>query len=129
VSGVCRVSSVSALEAMARRKVLSARQMAAGRRLSASYNLGIVGLHQSTGCAAQMPPHYMDAKVSAATDYERAREAVGGRIWPVLWAVVCGDQTIHEISGERGLNPTAAMTTLKIALDMLADHYGLTEGP
>lgn len=122
-----RVQSLTALDAMMRRKVLSARQAAAGRRLASSYALGIVGLRHSTGAGSHMPPAYMDARVAAAKDYESARDALGGRLWPVLWSVVCGDEVVSEVAKRRKSNPTAIMAVVKLALDTLADFYQLPE--
>jgi hypothetical protein len=128
LTGSERVRGYSALEHMARRGVLTVRQYEAGQRLASSYSLGVVGLRGQDTATARTPPVFMEARIGAAQDYETARDILGGRLWPVVWAVACGDQTVQEVAAERHQNATATMTLLRLALDLLGDHYSLPDG-
>lgn len=127
MTAMIRVRVGSALDLLERRHALTLRQYRAGARLEASYRLGIVGLH-GPGDGGVTLDGFSTARLAAARDYAAARDALGGRLWPVVWAVVCGDQSVQAVSIERQINPTACMTLLKLALDLLADHFRLPEG-
>lgn len=122
-----RVRAGSSLELLGKRRSLTLRQFKAGARLEASYRLGVMGLH-GCGDGGLSVGGFSDARLAAAQDYAQARDALGGRLWPVVWGVVCGDQSVQEVAFERQINPTACMALLKLALDLLADHYRLPEG-
>ena len=123
-----RVRAAHALDALERRAVLTPRQIAAGRRLLASYSLGVVGLRLGDmPHATRVPAQFMEAKIAAERDYDAARDLLGGRIWPVVWAVACADQSVQELARARGQNPTATATLLRLGLDLLADHFRLPE--
>jgi hypothetical protein len=119
-----RVSGMTAIEHMGRRRVLNSRQVLAGRRLAGAYSFGVVGAHSGSGDGRMS---YAEARAQAARDYERARDALGPRLWPTVWAIVCGDMSIQAWAVERRINATAAITTLRLGLDVLADHYVLPE--
>lgn len=122
-----RVRAGSSLELLGKRRSLTLRQFRAGLRLEASYRLGVLGLHGGGG-GGPSPGGFADARQAAAQDYAQARDAIGGRLWPVVWGVVCDDRSVQEVSFERHINPTACMALLKLALDLLADHYRIPEG-
>lgn len=124
-----RVRASSSLELLGRRRNLSSRQVQAGKRLARCYALAVVGQRHPGDGGGCLPTGYQDARVAAAQDYSQARDMLGGRLWPVAWAVACGDQAVQEVALARSMNPVACMTLLKLALDLLADRYGLPEGP
>lgn len=123
-----RVVARCSLEGLYRRRTLTPRQAAAGRRLAGTYRLGVVGLRHPGDGPCSVPSGWLDARIAAVEDYGRAREAVGPRLWPVVWAVACGDQPVRAVAEDRDINPTAAVTLLQVALDLLADLYGIPEG-
>jgi hypothetical protein len=127
VSQPQRVRATHALDAMERRGILTSRQIAAGRRLLASYSLGVMGLRQEVPHASRIPAQWIEAKIAAERDYDDARDLLGGRLWPVVWAVTCNDQSVQELARERLQNPTATATLLRLGLDLLADHFRLPE--
>ena len=57
--------------------------------------------------------------MSAATD------ATGPGLSDVLWRVVCADERLPEAERALGWPARAGRVVLGIALDRLADHYGL----
>lgn len=119
-----RVSGMTAIEQMGRRRVLSPRQAAAGRRLAGCYALGVAGAQLGSGGGVLS---YAEARAEAKRDYERARNALGPRLWPTLWAIACEDRSVQQYAVEHRINATVAVTTLRIALDLLANHYGLPD--
>jgi hypothetical protein len=61
-----------------------------------------------------------------AEEYRRCRDACGGRLWPVVWAVCVEDMTCQRWANERGhgMHPNSALALLRVALDMVADELG-----
>lgn len=116
----------SAIDALERRGSLTRRQASAAKRLSSCYALGIEGV-RSADPGPRGQSSYIEAAVAASQDYHRVRETLGPRLWPVTWAVCCGDLTVQEVASERQQNPTATVTLLRLALDLAADHYMLPE--
>jgi hypothetical protein len=127
ISHGARVQSVT--ERLRNRGHLTERQFQAAERLHRSYCLGILQARDSDsgGCSAWSPSGYSDAVLNAATDYRKAREAIGLRLWPLVWSVVIDDWTIERWRNERGngTTPQAAAALFRHALDTLGDHYGL----
>jgi hypothetical protein len=115
------------LDAMDRRKILTPRQVRAGKRFFASYSLGVMGLRQDHGHGRRVPVQFMEAKIAAEDDYNKAVDLLGSRLWPTVWAVICGDHSVQEHAALKGQNPVATMTMLRLGLDLLADHYGLED--
>lgn len=119
------MSRRSAIEVLERRGHLRPRQAIAAKRLSNTYALGVIGVKRE-GAGGGLT--LTEASVSAKRDYERARDALGPRLWPIVWRVVCGDLSVAELALETRQHPSAAMALLKLALETLADHYMLREG-
>lgn len=119
------MSRRSAIEVLERRGHLRPRQSIAAKRLSNTYALGVVGVKRE-GAGGGLT--LTEASVSAKRDYDRARDVLGPRLWPIVWAVACNDLTVQELALEQRLHPTAAMALLKLGLEELADHYMLKEG-
>jgi hypothetical protein len=115
---------------------LSERQWRAGDRLRADYFLA--GLQPrvvqsySLGSSSGDTGWQMPASERQAASRERLRKAlcaVGPRLTAVLLGVVCQETPAGGIGsalGRSGRNAeVAGMTMLALALDLLADHYGL----
>lgn len=113
----------------------------AGDRLRTDwYNSGLeprtVANLQGSGGGSDDPRSCVPASERAAMARQRFRDAlrsVGIRLSPVLVAVVCSEKTVSDwahSAGHRGKTECqiVGMTTLKLALGSLADHYGLTQG-
>lgn len=119
------------LERMARRGLISRRQMLAGERIYRAWALGIVGARDrdAGGCTVHDPGGYADRQLDAATEYRRIRDAVGLRLWPIVWHVACDDWSVDRFASEigNGMDRKQWMGCLKIALDQAADHLGLPE--
>lgn len=119
---------ISALECLARRGTLSGRQAAAGLQLYEDWAIGVCGARNSEqGGNGNDPGGYADRQLDAATRYRKAREAVGGRMWPVLFHVSCLEWTVERFANEcgAGMDRKQWSGILKVSLDTLADFYGL----
>ncbi|MEC4591625.1 hypothetical protein VPG91_11555 [Nitrospirillum amazonense] len=57
--------------------------------------------------------------------YRAAVQGVGIRLSPILMHVVLLDLSAAEWGRERRIHPNAVMPILNLALDTLADHYGM----
>jgi hypothetical protein len=116
-------------EVLRRRGTLSERQSRAGARVYEAWAFGICGARDAdaSGGGTSDPGGYRDRQIDAATEYRKAREAVGGRMWPVLFAVVCEEWSIERFANERGRGTDKRGWTaiLKLSLDTLADHWGM----
>lgn len=113
----------------------------AGDRLRTDWYLSgleprMVANLQGSGGGTGDPRSFVPASERAAEARDRFRDAiraVGIRLCPVLIEVVCCERSAHDwahSAGHRGKVQCQyiGMTTLRIALDTLADHYGLTQG-
>lgn len=117
-----------AIERYLKRGQVTGRQARAAETLYRAWAVGIQGARlPAPGCASYSPGGWRDAQVQAARVYENARNHVGKRLWPLLFAVCCEDWTADRFANERGRNSTGTMEALRYALDMLADSLGLAE--
>jgi hypothetical protein len=115
-----------AIERYLRRGQLTVRQAEAARRLYALWALGIEGVRQTTrGCSAYSPAGYTDEQIDSATAYRRARDLLGARLWPLVFAVVVEDFTVERFANERGRNSQSTLEVLRYALDTLGDGFGM----
>jgi hypothetical protein len=115
------------VEVLARRGALSARQARAGSRIYAAWALGICGAHDAEAGGGGTADHagYRDAQLDAATEYRRIRDAVGGRLWSLVFSVCCEDWTPSRWANERGrMHKLGAVELLRVGLDMAADAIG-----
>lgn len=119
-----RVRVMGMVEVLERRGTLTGRQARAGFAIYRCWALGICGARDSepAGNGAD-PGGYTDAQMDAAREYRELREAVGGRLWPVVFAVACEDWSPARFANERGggMDPKGAIAVLRIALDIAAD--------
>jgi Domain of unknown function (DUF6456) len=70
-----------------------------------------------------------EAQLVARQAFRRAVDAVGRRLAPILVHVCCEDRVASDYAIQHGARGSQAsligVTTLRIALEALADHYGL----
>jgi hypothetical protein len=120
-----------AIERLARRGLLTRRQAAAGERIYRAWALGIVGARdgEAGGSSVHDPGGVRDRQLDAATEYRRIRDAVGVRLWPIVWHVACDDWSVDRFASEigNGMDRKQWMGCLKIALDQAADFLELPD--
>jgi hypothetical protein len=117
----------SMLERYERRGQLTPRQSRAGERIYAAYALGVVGARNGDASGnGSDPGGYSDAQLAMAEEYRIIRDAVGGRLWPVCFAVAVEDWSCQRWANERGyrMHPNGALALLRVALDIAADALG-----
>jgi hypothetical protein len=127
-AGVKRRYAQPPLERYAARKIVTARQCEAGRKLYADHAFGIIGARdedgeKAPGIRAGAAAGYADVRIAAATAFRLAMVALGPRLSPLVLAVCVEDQTLRDIAGRTGQNGQALTALLTTALDVLADHY------
>lgn len=124
-----RVRVMPMVEVMRRRGALSERQAQAGARLYEDWAIGICCARDGDagGGGPADPGGYRDRQLDAATRYRKAREAVGARMWCCLFATCCEEWSIERFANERGggTDKRGWAAILKLALDTLADFYGM----
>jgi hypothetical protein len=130
VPGAMTARSQPSIERMLRRGQISRRQAIAGQRVYAAWALGICGARDADASGnGSDPGGYTDRQLDAAREYRQIRQAVGLRLWPVLWHVACDDWSVDRFANERGngMDRKQLMGCLKMALEMAADHLGLAD--
>lgn len=65
------------------------------------------------------------AQVAAKKRFDAAVEAVGPGLSDVLWRIVCAGEGMREAEAALGWPARAGKLVLSLALDRLADHYGM----
>lgn len=127
--GAYRVRSMPVVERLFRRGLLSERQCYAGLRIYEAWAIGIVGARDPDegGSSVFDPAGVRDRQAEAAAEYRRIRDAVGGRMWPCVFAVSCEDFSVDRFANERGGGMDRKMWAgvLRMALDIAADAIGL----
>lgn len=123
-----RTRVMPVVEVMERRGLLSPRQCRAGLAIYRCWSLGICGARDSEpGGNGNDPSGYSDAQLASAEQYRLIRDAVGGRLWNLVFSVACDDWSVARWANERGggMNPKGAIALLRLGLDVAADF--LTE--
>jgi hypothetical protein len=118
------------VERMYRRNLLTARQCWAGIRIYSAYALGIVGARDGDGGGnGSDPGGYTDRQLDAAREYRELRDAVGLRLWSLVWHVTCSDWSVERWANEmgRGMDRKGAIALLRHALEVAADHMKLAD--
>jgi hypothetical protein len=124
--------SQSPLDHYHRRDRVDDRQYRAGDRFRTDFLLGgletrlVADLARISGNAGGGPGLMAtERQVAARQRWRRATQAVGLRLSPVLVAVCCEERTAADWTAKPGRGgEIEGMTTLRLALDTLADHYG-----
>lgn len=126
--------SQSPIERYERRREISKRQATAANRLRDDWEIGIVGVRRRDmlgAKAAHGAYGYSDLQIHAATNYQRAVQALGKLLCWIVLTVVLGDDaggdvTVGMIAKSRGDTSTQQLFgVFKHGLDVLAEHYGL----
>jgi hypothetical protein len=118
------------VERMWARGALDDAQYIAAKRLHSAYALGV--------CAARDPEAKGSGEASlsfglagatlvAIREYRDAQDAVGKRLWSYLDWTVCKDIPLSDLAAKLGRNPTELTALLKVALDVLGDHFQETD--
>lgn len=117
------------------RGLVSARQFEAGERLRGDYETAALGARVTMRWDAAAPskgrrsaPEAIDptlAQIAAKRRFDAAVGAVGPGLNDVLWRVVCVGEGLAGAEKALGWPARAGKLVLGLALDRLADHYGL----
>jgi hypothetical protein len=125
----------SPLSWLAARGLLDARQVEAGERLRADYERASI----APGVTMRWDAARVDgggwrgdagrdpttAQIDAKRRFDAAIAATGHGLSDVLWRVVCAGEALPAAERALGWPARSGRLVLGIALDRLADHYGL----
>jgi hypothetical protein len=65
------------------------------------------------------------SQLAAKRRFEAAVAAVGGGLGDILWRIVCAGEGMRQAEAALGWPARAGKVVLCLALDRLADHYGM----
>lgn len=110
---------------------VDARQYEAGERLRADFETASLGARVTMrwdasprgGRGEALDPTL--AQIAAKRRFDAAAAAVGPGLRDVLWRVVCANEGLAAAEKGLGWPARAGKLVLGLALDRLADHYGL----
>ena len=113
------------------RELVDARQFEAGERLRGDYERACIAARTTMnwtvrvdgGDGGGLDP--VSAQIAAKRRFDEAMAALGGGLRDIAWRVICAGEALP--AAERGLGwpARAGRIVLTLALDRLADHYGL----
>ncbi len=114
---------------------VDARQFEAGERLRSDYEMASLGPRVTMRWDAapraggrRAAPEPMDptlAQIAAKRRFDAVIAAVGGGLSDILWRVVCAGEGVSAAEKGLGWPARAGKLVLCLALDRVADHYGL----
>ncbi|WP_245941914.1 DUF6456 domain-containing protein [Sphingomonas gilva] len=117
------------------RGLVDARQFEAGERLRADYETASLGQRVTMRWDAapasggrRGPPRAVDAtvgQISAKRRFDAAIAALGGGLSDIAWRVICAGEGLPVAEEGLGWPKRSGRVVLTLALDRLADHYGL----
>jgi hypothetical protein len=117
---------------------VDARQFEAGERLRVDYEMASLGVRVTMrwDTSPRSPgrghaPEGLDptlAQIAAKRRFDAGLAAVGAGLSDVLWRVVCAGEGLAVAEKGLGWPSRAGKLVLGLALDRLADHYGLALG-
>ncbi|MEX6723381.1 DUF6456 domain-containing protein [Parapedomonas caeni] len=139
VAGVDRLVTVNLAESplgwLLRHKRIDARQFEAGERLRGDFETARLGPRVTMGWDMLAPsrqprgaPEVLDptlAQLAARRRFDAALAALGPGLGDVLWRVACAGEGLDQAERALGWPARAGKVVLGLALDRLADHYGL----
>ena len=126
--------SESPLAWLKSRQLIDSRQFEAGERLRADYERAALatsttmrwdGAPRQSGRAAGGASDRWGAQIDAKARFDRALDAVGAGLRNILWRVVCACEPLPCSEKALGWPARSGRIVLGIALDRLADAYGL----
>lgn len=113
------------------RGLVDARQVEAGERLRGDYERAALAPSVTMHWAARVDGGGGDAldptlaQIAAKRRFDAALDAVGRGLRDVLWRVVCAGEGLPDTERALGWPQRSGRVVLTLALDRLADHYGL----
>jgi Domain of unknown function (DUF6456) len=113
------------------RGLVNARQFEAGERLRGDYERASIAPSVTMTWTARVDGGGGDgltpgeAQVAAKRRFDAAIKATGAGLNDVLWRVVCAGEGLPAAEKELGWPARSGRVVLSLALDRLADHYGL----
>jgi len=117
------------------RDMVTARQFEAGERLRDDYEMASLGprvtMRWDSGPAGKVrrgPDAPIDptlAQISAKRRFDGAVAAAGPGLHDVLWRVICAGEGLATAEKALGWPSRSGKLILTLALDRVADHYGL----
>lgn len=117
------------------RGLVDARQHEAGERIRCDYETASLGVRVTMRWDAgprapgrRGPPEALDptlAKIAAHRRFDAAIAIVGPGLSDIVWRVVCAGEGLAVAEKGLGWPSRAGKLVLGLALDRLADHYGL----
>jgi hypothetical protein len=108
------------------RRTIDDVQYLAGKRLYEAYALGVCGARNpetKTSGEASLSFGLAGAQLVAIQEYRMAQAGVGKRLWAYLDWICNKDIPIADLAKQLSRNPTELVGVLKIALDVLSDHF------
>jgi hypothetical protein len=115
---------------LASRGLIAARQLEAGERLRADYERAALAPAVTMRWAARVDGggESLDpstARIAAKRRFDAAMTAAGPGLRDVAWRVVCAGEGLPVAEKALGWPARAGRVVLTLALDRVADHYGL----
>ncbi|MBA2932967.1 hypothetical protein HZF05_02545 [Sphingomonas sp. CGMCC 1.13654] len=112
------------------RGLVDARQYEAGERLRGDWTVAGLGprVTMRWDAGARSTGDGLDptlAQIAAKRRMEAALDAVGPGLKDVLWRIVCAGESMETAERALGWPARAGRVVLTLALDRLADFYGL----
>lgn len=114
---------------------VTARQFEAGERVRSDYELAALGARVTMRWDAapaargrRGPPDSVDptlAQISARRRFDGAVAAAGPGLSDIVWRVICAGEGLAVAEKALGWPSRAGKLVLGLALDRVADHYGL----
>jgi hypothetical protein len=123
-----RVTTTSMVHRYLHRKEIDARQFSASQRLledweAAGRRMAVTSSYGQSGGGQQT---MTDKAAMANKRYIAAIRSVGQELSPILAHVVLVDESAAGWAKAAHQSPKSGITVLRLALDALARHYGLT---
>jgi hypothetical protein len=122
----------SPLSWLAARGLVDARQLEAGERLRGDYERAQLGpsvtmrwdaARVDGGGGDRLDP--TAAQIAAKRRFDAATAALGRGLADVAWRVICAGEPMTAAEKALGWPSRSGRVVLTLALDRLADHYGL----
>jgi hypothetical protein len=113
------------------RRLVDARQFEAGERLRADYERAALAPSVTMRWEARVDGGGGDAldpasaQIAAKRRFDAALDGAGRGLSDVLWRVICAGEGLPVAERGLGWPQRSGRVVLTIALDRLADHYGL----
>lgn len=113
------------------RGLVTARQAEAGERLRADYEAAAIAPAVTMRWAVRVDGGTRDGltpgerQVAAKRRFDAAIDGAGRGLSDILWRVICAGEGLPAAERDLGWPARSGRLVLGLALDRLADHYGL----